>query len=195
MTSRARDALRTLRVRCAALMAAALLGGCAAIPDDAPVVEDLDQETGITIARLGRAVELYRETFRQDSTGRFAFIGPFETNHMGTRDLFLWVALPVENAAAASTPTLLVDGQALSLGEPGRSADFAGLRKSPYKIPTPWIAMFYFHLDNTALARLGAARSLQIDVQESTTEGTMRKLVYVAQIEADTRLREFAAAR
>src|SRR5262245_46693417 len=90
MTSRARHSLRSLRVRCAALVAAALLGGCAAVPDDAPVVEDLDQETGITIARLGRAVELYRETFRQDSTGRFAFIGPFETNHMGTRDLFLW---------------------------------------------------------------------------------------------------------
>lgn len=174
------------------LATATLLGACAAVPDDSPVVEDLDTETGITIARLGRPVELYRETFRQDSTGRFGFLGPFETNHMGTRELFLWVALPVENPAATRTPTVLVDGKALTLGEAGRNADFAGLRKSPYKIPTPWIAMFYFHLDKAGLAQLGEARSLEIEVEESTETGT-RKLEYLTQIEADPRLREFAA--
>ena len=178
----------------ALLLVTVLLGACAAVPDDSPVVEDLDSETGLTVARLGRPVELYRETFRQDSTGRFAFIGPFETNHMGKRDLFLWVALPVENPAAAATPAILVDGKALSLGEPGRSPDFAGLSKSPYKIPTPWIAMFYFHLDNAALTRLGEAHSLEIDVTESTAEGTTRKLVYVAQIEADPRQKDFAGS-
>ena len=167
-----------------------LLGACAAIPDDSPVVEDLDSETGITVSRLGRPVELYRETFRQDSTGRFAFIGPFETNNMGARELYLWVAVPVENAAAGN-PTISADGKPLSLGEPGRNADFASLHKSPYKIPTPWIAMYYFHLDDDSLARLGEARSLRLEVMESTKEGN-RKLEYLAQIEADTRLRDFA---
>jgi hypothetical protein len=175
----------------AVFLVAVLLGACASIPDDSPVVEDLDPETGITISRLGRAVELYRETFRQDSTGRFAFIGPFETNHMGARDRFLWVALPVENPAVTNIPTVLVDGKPLALAEPGRAADFAGLRKSPYKIPTPWIPMYYFHLDDATLALLGAARALKIEVQESTETGT-RKLEYVAQIETDPRLREFA---
>jgi hypothetical protein len=65
-----------------------LLAACAALPDDAPVVEQLDTETGNTIARLGRPIELYRETFTQDATSRFAFIGPFETNQMGKRDSF-----------------------------------------------------------------------------------------------------------
>jgi hypothetical protein len=177
---------------CILFAATLLLGACAAVPDDSPVVEDLDSETGITISRLGRPVELYRETFRQDSTGRFSFIGPFETNHMGSRALFLWVAVPVENAAATGNPTISADGKPLALGEPGRTADFASLRKSPYKIPTPWIAMYYFHLDNDALARLGEARSLGIQVTESTKEGN-RKLEYQAQLEADTRLREFGS--
>lgn len=169
---------------------ALLLGACASVPDDSPVVEDLDSETGITIARLGRPVELYRETFRQDSTGRFAFLGPFETNQMGKRELFLWVAVPVENPLATGNPTISADGTRLDLGEPGRSPEFASLLKPPYKIPTPWIAMYYFRLGDDALARLGAARSLGIEITETTKEGN-RKLLYLAQIEADTRLRDF----
>jgi hypothetical protein len=94
--------------------------------------------------------------------------------------------------AAAGNPTISADGKPLALGEPGRTADFASLRKSPYKIPTPWIAMYYFHLDNDALARLGEARSLGIEITESTKEGN-RKLEYQAQLEADTRLREFGS--
>jgi len=183
--------LRKLGVHCAALLAATLLFACAAIPDDAPVVEELDVDTGITIARLGRPVELYRETFRADSTGRFAFLGPFETNQMGARELFLWVALPVENPTA-TPPTILVDGTRLALGEPGRNADFAGLRKSPYKIPTPWIAMYYFRLDNESLVRLGAASALGFEVQDQTKDG-IRKLEYFTQVAADPRLKEFAA--
>src|SRR5262245_59130698 len=91
MTSRFRAATRARTVWCATLLMIA--GGCATVPDDAPVVEDLDADTGLTIARLGRPMELYRQTFRPDSTGRFAFLGPFETNHMGTRTMFLWVAV------------------------------------------------------------------------------------------------------
>jgi hypothetical protein len=191
MTSRSGIRVRTWSIRCAALLVASLLVACAAIPDDSPVVEELDVETGLTIARLGRPVELYRETFRKDSTGRFAFLGPFETNQMGSRELFLWVALPVETPTA-TPPNILVDGKALALGEPGRTADFAGLRKSPYKIPTPWIAMYYFRLDNESLARLGAARALAFEIQDQTKDG-VRRVEYMTQIEADPRLSEFAA--
>ena len=78
-----------------------LFAGCAALPDDAPVVEELDPQTGATVARLGRPIELYRENFREDATGeRFAFLGPFETNNMGNRELFLLIGLPEERAAA-----------------------------------------------------------------------------------------------
>ncbi len=137
--------------------AAMLIAACAALPDDAPVVENLDEETGLTIARLGRPLELYNETSSKDVADRFAFLGPFETNQMGNRELFLWVALPMENPGGSPAPTVLVDGAALELGEAGSNAEFAGLRKSPYRIPTPWIANYYFRIDRDIVARLGAA--------------------------------------
>src|SRR6187455_248213 len=67
---------------------AVLLGACAALPDDAPVVEQLDSETGTTVTRLGHPIEVYRESFVQEPAGRFAFIAPFETNLMGKRELY-----------------------------------------------------------------------------------------------------------
>ena len=106
------------------------------VPDDASVVEHLESETGVTITRLGHPIELYRETFLKDPAGRFAFLGPFETNQMGQRELFLWIAVPIE-PVADSVPEVEINGTAVSLGTPGRTADFAGINKSPYKIPLP----------------------------------------------------------
>ena len=128
-------------------LAAFTLAGCAALPDDDAVVEQLDNETGATISRLGRPLELYRETFVQDSTGRFAFFGPFETNQMGTRELFLWLAVPIDSPADAEPPTVEVNGKPVTLGAAGRAADFAGLRTSPYKVPTPWSSMYYYKIE------------------------------------------------
>ncbi len=174
-----------------AFIVSALLGGCASLPDDAPVVEQLDTETGVTVARLGRPVELYRETFLQDPAGRFAFLGPFETNLMGKRELFLWIAVPVE-PAADSVPTVEVNGTALPLGTPGRSADFAGVHKSPYKIPTPWSAMYYFEVDAALVARLGEATRIAIRMDEDGKNGAT-KTAFATEIDGDPRLRDFAA--
>ncbi len=169
-----------------------LLAGCAALPDDAPYVEQLDPETGLTIARLGRPVEVYREVFRKDHTDRFGFIGPFETNQMGKRDLFLWVATPVESDGVPTPPKVMLDGTPLELGVPGRTADFAGLRSSPYKIPTPWIATFYFRIDSASVARLGAAGNISVETTEDTRGGRVTAQ-YLAQLAQDPRLREFAS--
>jgi hypothetical protein len=174
-----------------ACMAALALGACAALPDDAPVVEQLDGETGATVTRFGHAFELYRETFVQASGVRFAFIGPFETNQMGRREQFLWIAVPFETPADPP-PVLEVDGAALALGTPSRSADVAGLRAPPYKIPTPWSAMYYYRIDATLLARLRDARSLTLRVLEATKDGSL-KIAFSAQVGDDPRFREFAA--
>ena len=40
------------------LLASAWLVSCASLPDDAPVVENLDPQTGVTVARLGHPLEL-----------------------------------------------------------------------------------------------------------------------------------------
>ncbi len=169
---------------------AALLGACAALPDDAPVVEQLETETGTTVTRLGRPVELYRETFMQESAGRFAFIGPFETNLMGRRDLFVWVAVPIEPIPDA-VPTVEVNGTVLTLGVPGRAAEFASLHKSPYKIPTPWSATYYFKVDEDIIARLGEAKDISVRLVEPGKNGPI-KILFAAKFTADPHLKDFA---
>ena len=171
---------------------ATLLGSCASLPNDEPVVEQLDDQTGLTIARLGKPLELYRETFRKETTGKFAFLGPFETNQQGKRELYLWVALPLEDPAAEVTPVYLVNGKPLNLGTAGRNADSAGLRQSPYRIPTSWIAMFYYRVEHDVIAQLGEAHSIRIQTVENTKAGEV-KTNYSIDIGEDPRLRAFAA--
>jgi hypothetical protein len=169
---------------------AVVLTGCATLPQDATVFEQLDAETGITITRLGRPVELYRETFLQEATGKFAFLAPFETNQMGNRELYLWVALPVDPNTGVQ-PTIELDGKPLSLGSPGRAADFAGLRKSPYKIPTPWSAMYYYKVDAALIGRLAEATALSMRTVETNKDGGTVRTLFAAKVE-DSRLKEFA---
>jgi hypothetical protein len=192
MTSR-RDLTTSFRRTRFVLIAAAscLLGACAALPDDAPVVEQLDSETGTTVTRLGKPIELYRESLQREAAGRFAFIGPFETNLMGTRELFVWVAVPIE-PVPDSVPTVEVNGTVLALGTPGRSADFATIHTSPYKIPTPWSAMYYFKVDDTVVARLGEATHLAIRTLEVGKDGPIKTL-FAVDVQADPRLKDFAA--
>ena len=192
MTSRRLIATAMRPARLVLIAAAtALLGGCAALPDDAPVVEQLDTETGITVTRLGHPVELYRETFQQDAAGRFAFVGPFETNLMGQRELFVWLAVPVEPIPGA-VPTIEVNGTALTLGTPGRAADFAGLHTSPYKIPTPWSATYYFKVDDAVITQLGDAKAVSVRVVEPGKNGSIKTL-FAVQFTAQPPLKDFAA--
>ena len=168
-----------------------MLGACAALPDDASVVEHLESETGVTITRLGHPIELYRETFLKDPAGRFAFLGPFETNQMGKRELFLWIAVPIE-PVADSVPVVEINGAAVTLGSPGRTAEFAGINKSPYKIPTPWSAMYYFKVDEPIVEQLAQASNITIRVLEVGKAGTIKTL-FAVKLENDTRLKDFAA--
>jgi hypothetical protein len=182
------------RVVCLATISLALLvlGACAALPDDAPVVEQLDNETGSTVTRLGHPVELYRETFVQDATGRFAFVAPFETNQMGSRDLYLWVAVPITSPTDAEPLTVEVNGKPLALGAAGNAADFAGLKTPPYKTPTPWSTMYYYKIDAAIVAMLGDARDVAVRVTESTKDGTIRTS-FASRVSDDPRLKAFAA--
>jgi hypothetical protein len=173
-----------------ATFAMSVLGACATLPEDASVVEKLDPETGVTITRLGQPIELYRETFLKDPAGRFAFLAPFETNQMGQRDLFLWIAVPIE-PVADSVPVIEMNGTAISLAAPGRTADFASLNRSPYKIPTPWSAMYYFKVDTDLVARLAEATKLTLRMLEADKSGTV-KTVFESEV-TDTRLKDFAS--
>jgi hypothetical protein len=181
-------------LRCTLLLIlAATLGACASVPDDASVVEKLDEETGLTVARVGRPIEVYRETFLKEPAGRFAFLAPFETNQMGTRELYVWVAVPIELTEQDAPPTVAVNGKELALGTPGRGPDFAGLRKSPYKIPTPWSSMFYYRVDHALIAQMGEARELSVRVTEPTRDGPVKTVFAATLLDTDARLRDFAA--
>ena len=171
-----------------AIGALAVLCGCASLPEDQPVMEQLDSETGVTITRLGKPIEIFRETFLKQAPGRFGFIAPFETNLMGTRELYLWIAVPVEPAPNAE-PTVSIDGNPVSLGKAGRDASFAGLRKSPYRIATPWSEMFYFKIDQAIVEQLGKSSQLLVEIFETTKDGAA-KIEFLAN--PDERLREFA---
>lgn len=184
---------RPATLRCALLLVAIGIGGCAAIPDDAPVVEKLDTETGLTVARLGRPVEIFRETIIKDPTGRFAFLGPFETNQMGSRELYLWLAVPVPLTEKDAPPVLEVNGSVLTLGTPGRNPDFAGLKKSPYKVPTPWSAMYYYRIDEAVAKTLGGAKQISLRIVEAGRDGQIDTLFTTAIEPGDARLAVFAA--
>ena len=181
-------------LRCTLLViVAAALGACASVPDDESVVEKLDEETGLTVARLGRPIEIYRETFLKEPSGRFAFMAPFETNQMGTRELFVWLAVPIELGAEDALPFVTINGKEISLGTPGRTPDFAGLLKSPYKIPTPWSSMYYYRVDPVLIETLGEAQTISVRVTEPTRNGTVQTVFAVTLEAGDARLRDFAA--
>jgi hypothetical protein len=192
MTSRleSKTALRGSRFTLALLTLA--LGACASLPQDQPVFEQLDADTGVTIARLGKPIELYRETVPNVYTDRFAFLAPFETNQMGQRESFLWLAVPVDPSLTSNVPTLDIDGAAVALGESGREAGFAGLAKSPYKVPTPWSVLYYFKADGDLIARLGKAQSLTIHMMEPSKRGAV-EAQFTLRIVDDPRLKDFVA--
>jgi hypothetical protein len=158
------------------------LAACSALPEDAPVLEKLDTDTGNTVAGIGRPIELYREASKQPSTERFAFLAPFETNQMGARKSYLWIAVPIDRAVTASAkpPVVEVDGAALVLGDAGRDSLFASLSQSPYKLPTPWSSVYYFTLD--------AAHDLAIRMQDANGEA-----LFVVKLGGDVRLSTYAA--
>jgi len=192
MTSRREGETGFRAARFTLVLLTLALGACATLPQDHPVFEQLDADTGVTIARLGKPVELYRETVPSVYTDRFAFLAPFETNQMGKREAFLWLAVPVDPTLTSNVPTLDVDGVAVALGEAGRAADFAGLAKSPYKVPTPWSVLYYFKADGDLIARLGAAQSLTIHMMEPSKRGTV-EAQFALKIVGDPRLKDFAA--
>jgi hypothetical protein len=193
MTRRRQDEtsewLRRFLVNAVALVAFA---GCATLPQDQPVYEQLDPETGVTIARVGKPFELYRETVQNVYNDRFAFFAPFETNQMGKREIFLWVAVPMDPSLRDSIPSLEVDGERVELGTAGRAADFAGLAKSPYKTPAPWSELYYFRADDALMARLAAAQTIAIHSVEPAKNGTIAT-EYALKVGDDPRLKEFAA--
>jgi hypothetical protein len=125
------------------------------------MAEDVDPSTGVSVARLARPIELVATS----NTGNdpFAYVAPFETNRMGERALYIWIASQVPTPDPA--PALIVDGQAVGLGETQQSLAAMGLSKSPYARPAPWSLERYFRIDRAAIERLTGASRVELAVR------------------------------
>jgi hypothetical protein len=148
-------------LRAALLLAAATLAGCAARPAN-DIVEQLDEASGTTLTRLDAPVELTTTTPRGANADPFAYVGAFETNRMGKRERWLWIAVPDERGDAR-LPELSVAGRELPLRSPVTNRG-AGLVTAPYPKPAPWSAEHLFRLDDAALTALSSGAEWRLRV-------------------------------
>ena len=170
-----------------AACAVLLTGGCASAPLQ-PVVEQLDERTGVTINRLARPVELVATAVRGGGGDPFASLAPFETNVMGQRSRWLWVAFPGDTDGASPPHRVIVDGAPLSLTSAGADPEAVSLKAFPYAPAATWNTVRIFALDASAAARLAAAREVGITVDYP--EG---RVTFAASLAAPSPLAEFAA--
>jgi hypothetical protein len=169
--------------RRAAVLLVLMLGGCAALPNE-PVNERLDPDTATTVTLLSHPIELVSQG-KQNTHGGindpFAYLAPFETNRMGSRELFLWVSTP-QAEGTPQQPQVLCNGQVLSLQPlsevPKVDLSQLSLSKEPYAAPVPWSTQWYFRLSPEGLQCLADANGIAVEAQapgggqaEFTTSG------------------------
>ena len=184
--------LQGLKLGGGAGLIAVVLGACASMQPSEPVSEKLDPDTATTVTVLSQPIELFSQSSRSKQTDPFAYIAPFETNRMGTRDLFLWVSTP-QAQGQLTEPQVLCNGQPLSLQplsqdaggtvsrEAGKGGDFAGvgpngaaikvdlsklnLSRAPYDAPVPWGTQWYFRLPADGLKCLAGADGISLEAK------------------------------
>lgn len=147
--------------------------------------EQLDGRTGTTLTSLAAPLELVVTVPRGPRADPFAYLAPFETNRMGQRAMYLWLAVPDE-AKSGLLPQVLIDGTSLPL-QPGFAEPAAvGLDRWPYATPAPWSLVLVYALDAANLARLTDARRLEI-----TVPAGVEPQRFVGDVQPPNVLREF----
>lgn len=158
--------LPAARLLAAGLLAAGLLAGCATPPVDA-VEERLDRDTGTTVTRLSRPVELLATAPRERNADPFAYLAPFETNRAGERRLFLWASTADDGTAMPNVHC--GDELAAPLEAPlagGMPAVGMGLTRLPYRAPAVWHAAHVIPIDATWIDCLASGARLEIGIGE-----------------------------
>jgi hypothetical protein len=133
------------------------------VPDNA-VAEQLDERTGTTVTRIERPIELVSTEPRGSNTDPFAYVAPFETNRMGQRQLYLWVAVPDERGGA-KPPVVLAGTETLRMVSKGSDPQGLTLGAFPYANPAPWSAIHAYAIDEATLRTLAGASSLDVSVR------------------------------
>lgn len=173
-----------------ALIAGMMLAGCAVTPEEqAAAGERLDSNTGTTLTLMPRPVEFLNERARGPQTDPFAYLAPFETNRMGTHELFLWVTAP-QIAGPLGTPQVFCADEQIQLEPLNASLSSIGLSDPPYKQPAPWSAQWYFKLSGEVLDCFASTKQMHIVVDSGSEEGPDR---FNASAEALTGLADFVS--
>jgi hypothetical protein len=151
-----------IRVRTGIAIGAAFLAlaGCATAPVEGES-ERLDPNTGTTVTLMPKPVELVVEKARGSNSDPFAYVAPFETNRMGSHELFLWVSAP-QAAGPLSVPQVYCGEEVVPLEPLNASLQQIGLSSPPYKMPAPWSAQWYFRLSGEVLDCLASAPRIRI---------------------------------
>lgn len=185
---------RTTDVSGAAFLAAGILAagalnlaGCASALPEAES-ERLDANTGTTLTVMPKPIELVVEQARGGKNDPFAYLAPFETNRMGSHELFLWVSAP-QVEGPLGIPEVFCGENRLELEKFEGSPREMGLSSPPYKMPAPWSMQWYFRLSGEVLDCFSSAPRLRVVTQAA--EGG--RDVYVAEGPALSGLGTFTA--
>jgi hypothetical protein len=182
-THRGASALRAFLLT---LTVAAGLGGCAAAPT-AEESQRLDSNTGTTVTLMPRPVELIVDRPRGAGSDPFAYLAPFETNRMGSHELFLWVSAP-QVEGTLGVPQVYCGDELIPLEPVSADVKAMGLSGPPYKLPAPWSAQWYFKLSGEVLDCFARAKQMRIVTQSEQNEPDR----FTAEAEALAGLSDFA---
>jgi hypothetical protein len=162
--------LKAFTVLQALIIAGGLLAGCETTPvEEAEAGERLDANTGTTLTLMPKPVEFILDRTTGPKTDPFAYIAPFETNRMGTHELFLWVSAPQVSGTLAS-PQVFCGEQQIQLEPANMSLKAMGLSAPPYKLPAPWSVQWYFKLSGEVLDCFAGASKLRVVTQAADEE-------------------------
>jgi hypothetical protein len=145
------------------VLASLVMAGCVTAPTETES-ERLDPDTGTTLTLMPRPLELIVEKARGANTDPFAYVAPFETNRMGSHELFLWVSAP-QAAGTLSVPQLYCGDNVVPLDKFDGTLKDIGLSSPPYKTPAPWSAQWYFKLSGEVLDCLASAPRIRVTTQ------------------------------
>ncbi|MEZ5515807.1 MAG: hypothetical protein R3F58_18240 [Steroidobacteraceae bacterium] len=151
-------------------LACLAVAGCTALPEQAGGVQQmLDERTGITITRLGKPLEFTVTVPPGPAKDPFAYLSPFQTNRMGQRADFVWLAVPADGTLVEQ-PVVRVDGAAVRFGTMSPSPAVAELESGPYRAPAPWSQQFFVAADADTIAQLAGARRIEIATRDAGGE-------------------------
>ncbi len=145
------------------------LFGCAAAPVE-QAIERLDETTGTTVTLMPRPVELVIEQSRGPNTNPFAFFAPFETNRMGTHELFLWISATQMDEGDLKVTQVYCGDTVIELEAIDADMKRIGLSKTPYKMPVPLNRQWFFKLSGEALNCFAQAGYIRVATQGRAAE-------------------------